>query len=96
LTESGEPVESRADLTVYFGRCLGLLAVAIILIGFAAVPDPRGNLWFFALMGLLAGFMVLLHVWGYIRRIQPWTESAEIALWAGACAGSIWLRFQLA
>lgn len=83
-------------LTVYFGRCLGLLAVAVIIIGFEAVPDPHGNRWYFEFVGLFGAFMVLAHVWGWLRRIQPWTESVEIALWVGACAGSIWIRVLLA
>jgi DMSO/TMAO reductase YedYZ heme-binding membrane subunit len=91
-----EQPTGRPDLALYFGRCLGLLAVALILVSFHAVPDPRGNRWYFELLGLFGAFMVVLHIFGYIRRIQPWTETAEIALWAGACAGSIWIRFQLA
>ena len=29
------------------------------------------------------GLMVAVHAWGALRRIQPWTESAETFLWLG-------------
>lgn len=90
-----EVPEGRADLTVYLGRCTGVLALTIIMLAFRAAPDPVGHRWIFELLAVATGLMVLLHLWGLVRRIQPWTEHLEILLYGAVCAGSIWLWLQL-
>jgi hypothetical protein len=39
--------------------------------------------------------MTLIHGWGAIRRIQPWTENAEILLYGGLAVLSTWIRCTL-
>ncbi len=80
------------DLTVYFGRCTGLLALSVVALAFEAAPDPRGHRWIFDLIALATFLMTLLHLWGWVRRIQPWTEHLEVILYAAVCAGAAWLR----
>ncbi|HEY6098191.1 MAG TPA: hypothetical protein VIW03_02095 [Anaeromyxobacter sp.] len=87
--------EGDAHLTVYLGRCTGLLATAIILVAAQAVPDPGGHRIVFELIAVACGSMTALHVWGAIRRTQPWTEHLEIALYGAVCAVSTWLWFRL-
>lgn len=70
------------DLAIYFGRCLGVLAV--VLSGFALRAGFTGagvEQMFQIMIPVFAG-MTLVHVVGAIQRIQPVTETIEIAFWA--------------
>jgi hypothetical protein len=87
--------ERDPDLTVCFGRCTGVLALAVIVAVLPAVRDPRAHLDRFELIAWATGLMTLLHVWGAVRRTQPWTEDLEIALYGAVFATSTWLRFAL-
>lgn len=71
------------DLAIYFGRCLGVLAV--VLSGFALRAGFTGDgvEQIFQIMIPVFVGMTLVHVVGAIQRIQPMTETIEIAFWAG-------------
>lgn len=71
------------DLAVYFGRCLGVLA--LVLTGFVlrAGMNREGIVLVFQFAISVFVGMTLVHIWGAIRRIQPITETVEIAFWAG-------------
>jgi len=71
------------DLAIYFGRCLGVLAVVLSASVLCAGLGGDGVLLMFQLMIPVFIGMTLVHVWGAIRRIQPVTETIEIAFWAG-------------
>ena len=77
------------DLAYYFGRCLGALAFAIEYCfwkgsrNLAIAPVAIGSL------GIFCAIMVVVHIDGAIRKIQPWTETAEIAFWALATIGCV-------
>ena len=68
----------------YFGRCLGALALTTeyftwqgsrnLVIAPVAVVG----------LGVFCAIMVVVHIDGAFRRIQPWTETAEIAFWGAA------------
>lgn len=82
----GEP-----HLTVYLGRCLGAVALCVIgMIGHAAVA-PVMHLPVFLLIAAIGALMTLVHVDGAVRRRQPPLETAEIALYAGVTALSLWM-----
>jgi hypothetical protein len=81
------------DLTVYFGRCLGAVSLAIIIVVAQGIPEPKSNLRLFELVALTAGLMVLVHLWGAIRRIQPMTETVETLFWAAVVFMALWLRY---
>jgi hypothetical protein len=85
-------VPAETALAVYFGRCVGVLAVAIIVVTLRAVPHPEQFPVLFDLIAWIGGLMTGLHVYGAIRREQPWTETAEIALYAALAALAVWLR----
>ncbi len=85
----------RTHLAVYLGRCLGGMALAVVIFIFRAVPDPRPYRVLFELVALMSGLLALVHVWGAIRRIQPWTEHAEIVLYATVAALSAWIGTRL-
>ena len=69
------------DLAIYFGRCLGVLAV--VLAGFvlrAGLTGSGVDLMFQIMIPVFIG-MTLVHIVGAIQRIQPMTETIEIAFW---------------
>jgi hypothetical protein len=71
------------DLAIYFGRCLGVLAV--VLTGFALRAGFTGagvEQLFQILVPVFVG-MTLVHIVGALQRIQPMTETIEIGFWAG-------------
>ena len=71
------------DLAIYFGRCLGVLAVVltgfVVRVGFTG----EGVEQMFQIMIPVFVGMTVVHIVGAIQRIQPVTETIEIAFWAG-------------
>ncbi len=90
-----EPLTGNPDLAVYFGRCLGAAALAIIWAAFSGMPDPRGHRVVFELIGAACGLLTVVHIWGAIQRTQPWTETAEIVMYAAVTGMAFWLRTTL-
>lgn len=74
------------DLAIYFGRCLGVLAV--VLAGFAirAASTGTGVEQMFQIMIMVFVGMTVVHIVGAAQGIQPVTETVEIAFWAGLIA----------
>ena len=79
-------VPAETHLAIYFGRCVGALATTITAFALRAAPDPAAHRYMFELIAVACGLMTMIHIWGAIRRIQPWTETAEIALYAATTA----------
>ena len=73
------PVET--DLANYFGRCVGAFILVVEYYIFKAVITGEGLILVFELLTLVYGLMLVLHVYGAIKRIQPITETLEIGLW---------------
>ena len=71
------------DLAIYFGRCLGVLAVALSGYALCAGITGHGIVPVFQIMIPVFIGMTLAHIWGAFRRIQPVTETIEIGFWAG-------------
>jgi hypothetical protein len=69
------------DLTVYFGRCLGAVVTTLGLFALLAVRDPGAQPFFFELALTTIGINIGVHVYGAVKKIQPLTETVEIALW---------------
>lgn len=88
-------IPSDTRLVVYLGRCLGGVAVAIIVGCFRAAPDPSHHVWLFDLIAVAGGLLALVHIAGAIQKIQPWTENAEIILYVGATALAVAARTSL-
>jgi hypothetical protein len=85
--------EGNNDLTVYFGRCLGATALAIIVTVAHGIPDPQSHHLLFELVSITSGLMIAIHVWGWIHKTQPLTETVEIAVWVVVFTMSLWIRF---
>ncbi len=86
------PQPAADHLTLYFGRCLGAVALAIVAICFRAAPRASAHALLFELLAAAGALLALVHVWGAIRKQQPWTETVEIVLYAGAAAAAWALR----
>lgn len=70
-------------LMAYYARCLGCLALSFNAMGlWAAIWHPAYLLAYIAPVAGFSATMVVLHVYGWLRGEQPWTETAEIPMWA--------------
>ena len=77
------------DLAVYWGRSLGAVAIALGLGGLWAARDPWRHRIIFKIVAVVAALLAGVHVRGAIERKQPWTETAEIGLWAAMTIAAI-------
>lgn len=83
-------VPAERDLMVYFARCLGLLALSVNAVGLCgALARAEFLAAYCAISAVFSATMVPLHVYGWLRGQQPWTETAEIPAWALACLGAV-------
>jgi hypothetical protein len=48
---------------------------------FVAARTPEVQPFYFTLVLAAVAVNILVHVWGAVRRIQPMTETVEIAAW---------------
>jgi hypothetical protein len=82
-------------LTLYFARCLGVIALAFgIVAGLAGIRQEVPEI--LVLQAILMGAgLTLVHAYGAVRRMQPITETIEIGVYAGLTlwALSLYVRF---
>ena len=80
--------EPKTDVGLYFGRCLGALAIGAGLEGLQAARNPEsGKSWFrFTEMG--AWLLAAAHVRQALERRQPATETVEIPGWVAMAVGA--------
>ena len=69
------------DLVVYSLRSLGSLGLVVLLITFRAATTGEGLLFVYELFIPFFALMVLVHLYGAIKKIQPITETLEIGFW---------------
>jgi hypothetical protein len=74
--------DDRTDLSNYFGRCLGAVALGVAASGAAAVRNPAKHRSHFVLLEVGCWLLAAAHVRGAIEKSQPIVETAEIAGWA--------------
>jgi hypothetical protein len=74
-------VLEHTDWAVYFGRCVGALALVINLIVVQAAIRSEGAAIIFQGLNLLLALMVGVHIYGAVKRIQPITKTLEIGFW---------------
>lgn len=77
----GWQIPDHTDLAVYFGRCLGGVICIMGLLAFTASTSLATQKFFFNL--IMGNFivMIVVHVYGAIRKIQPVSETYEIIYW---------------
>ena len=76
-------VDAQSDLALYFGRCLGVLALTLSGAAWYAAGHAGLQPFFFAIFISVAALLAVVHVVGAVQKVQPWTENAEIPFWGG-------------
>ncbi|MCL4561032.1 MAG: hypothetical protein M1281_10495 [Chloroflexi bacterium] len=74
-------VTSPGYLIPFLGRSLGAVISTLALFAFRVARAPAMQPFFFKLMLWIIAAMLLLHIYGALRRVQPITETVEILLW---------------
>lgn len=75
-------IPEETDLAVYFGRCLGAFICIVEFIILRAALTGEGLIFAFEVMIAVFIFMLIVHIYGAIKKIQPITETLENILWA--------------
>jgi hypothetical protein len=84
-------VPEDTDLVVYFGRCVGGLALALAVGWIQAAMAPAAHRIVFEINIAGGGAMTIVHVWGAVLRRQPWTEDAEILMYGGLTIAHVFM-----
>ncbi|MFZ3205902.1 MAG: hypothetical protein WA161_18795 [Pseudomonas sp.] len=79
----GWRIPTQTDLTVYFGRCLGAFILILEAMMLCAALTGEAIHTVFELLAATALMMIVVHVYGALRRIQPLSETLEIGFYAG-------------
>lgn len=74
--------EDGRNLAAYFGRCLGAVICVQAAVTVVEADDAKLQPLLFALLIGQFALMVVVHVWGATRRIQPRSETLETFMWA--------------
>ncbi|WP_447592128.1 hypothetical protein [Aquipseudomonas campi] len=82
----GWKIPEETHLAIYFGRCLGAFILIIEALMLRAALTGEALVVAFEALGAVALLMVLVHVYGAIRRIQPLSETLEILMYSGMFA----------
>ncbi len=69
------------NLVIFLGRSMGVFITIIAIFSIKVSQIPAVKPFFFDLMLWIFGGMIILHVFGAIRKSQPITETLEILLW---------------
>jgi hypothetical protein len=86
----GWETEGPRDLTVYLGRCLGAVALAISFVALRASGDPPSHRWLFDLLAAGGALLAVVHLRGVFEEDQPLVEDLEVVMYA-AFALAAWL-----
>jgi succinate-acetate transporter protein len=71
------------DLANYLGRSLGALAVPLNIMMYVTARDPWAYRAIFDFLILTGVFLCAVHVYGFIKKVQPLSEHLEIIMYAG-------------
>jgi hypothetical protein len=73
---------SRKKFTLFLERSVGIFIIVMSIFAFIASQQSVQIMrFFFDMMLVTFAGMILLHIYGAIRRIQPTAENLEIILW---------------
>lgn len=79
----GWTLPSHTDLVVYFGRCLGAFILILEAMMLRAALSGVAIRAVFEMLLAVAVMMIIVHVYGALRRVQPLSETLEIGFYAG-------------
>ncbi|MDQ3741083.1 MAG: hypothetical protein M3320_02610 [Actinomycetota bacterium] len=80
--------EPETDVGLYFGRCLGALALATARQGVHAARDPERSRSYYVFAESGGWLLAAAHLRGLVERRQPPIEHAEIVFWAAWAIGA--------
>lgn len=75
-------IPDETDLAVYFGRCLGAFILVIEWMIFRGAYDSGVTVLVFQILFAVFGLMLIVHLYGWFKGIQPITENLENGMWA--------------
>ena len=78
-------VSQPGDLVIFLGRSVGVFITVIALFAFKVSQTPAAMPFFYELMLWTFVGMIILHIYGAVRKTQPMTETIEIGLWVILC-----------
>lgn len=74
-------IPQERHLALYFGRCVGGLALVITVLSLRAALAPRAHVEVVELLVGTGAVMTVVHVVGALQRVQPIAETVEIVLY---------------
>jgi hypothetical protein len=74
-------IPQQTDLAVYFGRCLGAFILILEALMLRAALTGEAMHTAFELLAATATMMIVVHVYGALKRIQPLSETLEIGFY---------------
>ena len=84
--------EPETDVGLYFGRCRGAVATAVMVNAVIAAREPAKHPVLFRVLELGCWLLSLVHVRGLVERRQPAIEHVEIVGYALAAVAARKLR----
>lgn len=77
----GWRIPADTDLAIYLGRSLGCVTCAVGAFAILVAGDAAHHQFFFSLLLVNWVLMVLVHVYGALKGIQPISETYEAGVW---------------
>jgi hypothetical protein len=74
-------VPQSRSLVIFLARSMGVLISILAVFAFKVTASPAAKPFFFDLMLWIFGGMLILHIYGAVRKSQPVTENLEIIVW---------------
>lgn len=74
-------IPDHTHLAIYFGRCLGGVITVMAVFAIISTGDVFIMRFWFAFILLLFFMMILIHIYGAWKKIQPVSETIEIGYW---------------
>jgi len=74
-------VPQSQNLATFLGRSVGVFIGIMAVFALKSAQNPSYQPFFFDLMLWIFGAMIVLHVYGAVRKAQPITETLEIFIW---------------
>jgi len=82
----GWTIPDQTHLAIYFGRCLGAFILIVEALMMRAALTGEALHTTYEVLAAVATSMIVVHVYGALRRIQPLSETLETGFYAGMLA----------